>query len=231
MGESQHLPPPELPGTSVSFLWGTTFHQQPKNLGGHPGTLQQHGLSPCSYRRHFGGSELWHIPGLGEFQSSPGIPHRGGSWNTVCLHLQQTQLALCPCTAVQGLQSHPLPKDKHLGILPQGKAEESSYGQIRQLEVCQLLSTSPQVVYPVGLNGDNEPVTTTLPEPLRSGASVTTNEHPYMRIDIPHLPQRNQNGQLCQLIRLTPFQQPIHPKPLQSQESAWQQRSMTSLPR
>ena len=33
MGKSQHLPLPELPGTSVSFLWGTTFHQQPKNLG------------------------------------------------------------------------------------------------------------------------------------------------------------------------------------------------------
>ena len=32
--ESQHLPPTELPGTPVSFLWGTTFHQQPKNLGG-----------------------------------------------------------------------------------------------------------------------------------------------------------------------------------------------------
>ena len=33
MGKSQHLPPPELPGTPVSFLWGTTFHQQSKNLG------------------------------------------------------------------------------------------------------------------------------------------------------------------------------------------------------
>ena len=26
MGESQHLPPPELPGTPMSFLWGTTLH-------------------------------------------------------------------------------------------------------------------------------------------------------------------------------------------------------------
>ena len=32
-----------------------------------------------------------------------------------------------------------LPKDKHLGVLPQGKAE-SPFGQISQLEVCQLLS-------------------------------------------------------------------------------------------
>ena len=45
-----------------------------------------------------------------------------------------------------------------------------------------------KVVYPVGLNGTNEPVTTTLPEQLYSSASVITYEHPYMRIDIPPPP-------------------------------------------
>ena len=74
-------------------------------------------------------------------------------------------------------------------------------GQISQLEVCQLLPAGPQVVYPVGLNGDDEPVTTTLPELLHSSASITTNEHLYMRIDIPPPPLEE-------------------PKPLQSQESA-----------
>ena len=44
----------------------------------------------------------------------------------------------------------PLPSDKHLGILPQGKVEETSCGQISQLKVCQLLSTGPQVIYPIG---------------------------------------------------------------------------------
>ena len=58
----------------------------------------------------------------------------------------------------------PIPKDKHLGILPQGKAEETSCVQISQLYICQLLSTGPQVVYPSGLNGHDEPVITTLPE-------------------------------------------------------------------
>ena len=38
IGKFQHLPPPEPSGTPVSFLWGTTFHQQPKSMGGHPGT-------------------------------------------------------------------------------------------------------------------------------------------------------------------------------------------------
>ena len=84
----------------------------------------------------------------------------------------------------KGSSHTPLPKGKHLGILPQGKVEESPYGQISQLEVYQLLSARPRVIYPLGLNGNNKPVTTTLPELLHSGASITTNEHLYMRIDI-----------------------------------------------
>ena len=88
----------------------------------------------------------------------------------------------------KGSSHTPLPRDKHLGILPWGKVEDSPYGQISQLEVHQLLSTRAKVIYPVGLNGNEEPVMTTLPELLHSSASVTTNEHPYMRIDIPTPP-------------------------------------------
>ena len=42
----------------------------------------------------------------------------------------------------EGSNHTPLPKDKHLGILPWGKVE-SPYGQISQLKVCQLLSARP----------------------------------------------------------------------------------------
>ena len=42
----------------------------------------------------------------------------------------------------EGANHVPLPKDKHLGILPQVKVE-SPCGQISQLEVHQLLSTRP----------------------------------------------------------------------------------------
>ena len=38
LGKSQHLPLAELPGTPMSYLWGATFHQQPKNLGEHSET-------------------------------------------------------------------------------------------------------------------------------------------------------------------------------------------------
>ena len=85
----------------------------------------------------------------------------------------------------EGSNHTPLPKDKHLGILPQGKVEESPYGWISQLKVCQLLSAGPQVIYPVGLNRGDQSVTINLPELLHSSSSVTTDEHPYIRIDIP----------------------------------------------
>ena len=120
--------------------------------------------------------------------SSSGIHNGGGSRDTVHLHLQVTQLAIWSCTAIWGLQPYTLPKGKHLGILPQGKVEESPYGWISQLKVCQLLSTRPQVIYLVGLNGNDQPVTITLPDLLHSSASVFTTKHPHMRINIPVLP-------------------------------------------
>ena len=84
----------------------------------------------------------------------------------------------------RGSHHAPLPKDKHLGILPQEKVEETSCRQISQLDVHQLLSAGPQVVYPSGLNRHDEPVITTLPEPLRSGTSIIAIEHLYLEIDI-----------------------------------------------
>ena len=42
----------------------------------------------------------------------------------------------------EGANHAPLPKDKHLSVLPQGKVK-SLCGQISQLKVCQLLSAGP----------------------------------------------------------------------------------------
>ena len=105
------------------------------------------------------------------------------------------KLAACPSSGTdwpyalaqlyEGSCHPPFPKDKHLDILPQGKVERTSCGQVSQLDICQLLSAGPQVVYPSGLNGHDEPVITTLPEPLSSGISIITSEHPYLEIDIP----------------------------------------------
>ena len=66
----------------------------------------------------------------------------------------------------EGTCHAPLPKEGHLGILPQRGAEANPFGQISQLEVCQLLITGAQVTYPIGLKGCKEPVITSLLEPL-----------------------------------------------------------------
>ena len=104
-------------------------------------------------------------------------------------------LAACPFSGTdwtytltllcEGSCHAPFPKDKHLGILSQGKAEETSCGWFSQPNVCQLLSAGPQVVYPSGLNGQDEPIITTLPEPLSSDISIIASEHLYLEIDIP----------------------------------------------
>ena len=82
----------------------------------------------------------------------------------------------------------PLPKEGYLGILPQRGAEVIPCGQISQLEVCQLLITSSQVIYPIGLNGHDYPIITSLPELLASSISLTTGEPVYLEIDIPPAP-------------------------------------------
>ena len=111
------------------------------------------------------------------------------------------KLAACPSSGTdwpyalaqlyKGSCHAPLPKGKHLGILPQGKAGETSCGQISQLNIHQLLSAGPQVVYPSGLNGHDKPVITTLPELLSSSISIITSEHPYLEIDIPPREESN----------------------------------------
>ena len=50
----------------------------------------------------------------------------------------------------------PIPKEGHLGILPQGGAEMTACGRISQLEVHQLLMSGLQVTYPIELNGCEE---------------------------------------------------------------------------
>ena len=104
----------------------------------------------------------------------------------------------------EGSHHAPLPKDKHLGILPQGKVEETSCGWINQLEVCQPLSTGPQVIYPVGLNSHNEPIITTLPEPLSSSVSIITSDYLYLGVGIPSPPWRNQTTKHHILVRPPP---------------------------
>ena len=84
----------------------------------------------------------------------------------------------------KGTHHAPLPREGHLGVLPQRGVDATHCGQISQLEVHQLLVTGPQFVYPIGLNGHNEPIITSLPETLASGISLTAGKPVYLGIDI-----------------------------------------------
>ena len=133
--------------------------------------------------RHYGISIVWANP---------------GQVRAVSMEEAVEKLTACtssgtdwPYTLVQlheGTCHAPLPKDGHLGILPQAGVEEVPCGCISQLEVCQLLVTGPQVIYPIGLNGHDKPIITSLPEPLASSVSLTVGKSIYLDNDIPSPP-------------------------------------------
>ena len=79
----------------------------------------------------------------------------------------------------------PLPKEGHLGILPQRGADMTACRRISQLEVHQLLISGLQVAYPVGLNGCKDPIIISLPKSLANGISLTGPKPMYLEIDIP----------------------------------------------
>ena len=90
--------------------------------------------------------------------------------------------------------------------------EETSCGQVSQLEVCQLLSASPQVIYPVGLNGHNEPIITTLPELLSSSISIIASKHLYVGINIPSLPMEESDIKAPPIGEASPIAVPHPPE-------------------
>ena len=73
-----------------------------------------------------------------------------------------------------------LPKEGHLGILPEGGTDSTTCRRISQLEVCQLLISGLQVTYLVGLNGHEHPIITSLPESLANGIGPTGGRSIYL---------------------------------------------------
>ena len=93
--------------------------------------------------RHYGLSIIWADPSqvrAASFEEAVGkltaCTSSGTNWPYTLVWLHK------------GTCHTPFPKDGHLGILPQRGAEATPCGEISQLEVCQLLAASPQVIYP-----------------------------------------------------------------------------------
>ena len=100
------------------------------------------------------------------------LTSKGSDWLYVLIQLYE------------GANHIPLPKDKHICVQPQEKVESPS-GWISQLKIHWLLSARPSVVFPIELNGGDQSVTINLPESLHTGSSVTTDEYPYIEVNIP----------------------------------------------
>ena len=67
----------------------------------------------------------------------------------------------------------------------EGGTSSATCGQTSQLDTCQLLSLGSQVIYPVGLNGCEIPVITSLPKSLAKGMTMLGGKPIYLSVDIP----------------------------------------------
>ena len=78
----------------------------------------------------------------------------------------------------------PLPKEGQLSVQVVGGTSSTTCRRVSQLQVCQLLSSGSQIVYPVGLNGCEVPVITSPPEPMAKGVNLLSSEPIYLKVDI-----------------------------------------------
>ena len=78
----------------------------------------------------------------------------------------------------------PLPKEGHLCVLIEGGTNSTTCRQISQLEVCPLLHSHSQFVYPIGLNGCKAPMIVSLPESLARGANLLGGEPIFLKVSI-----------------------------------------------
>ena len=85
----------------------------------------------------------------------------------------------------------PLPKKGQLNVQVAGGTGNITCERVSQLQVCHLLSSGSQIVYPVGLNGCEVPLITSPPEQMAKGINLLSGEPVYLKVDIP---QSNREG-------------------------------------
>ena len=125
----------------------------------------------------------------------------------------------------------PLPTEGHLSVLMEGNTSNVPCGKIHQLEVCQLLGSGSQVVYPEGLNGSQVPVIMSLPESLFNGMTMLKGESTFLQMDLSQSATKEQESKALSLdsvLSPTPATSPTRALPLkQKAKSAWPWRSAT----
>ena len=90
-----------------------------------------------------------------------------------------------PLVWLNGYTCHvPLPREGHLSILVEGGTSIATSGRVSHLEVCQLLSSGSQVIYPVGLNGCEFSVIASPPKSLAKGTNLLGGKPIYLKVDM-----------------------------------------------
>ena len=223
VGGYQYLPSTALVPTSLSFPGRTVLLDQARGLG--EGQKLCHDITfllvlaeeEATGARIYGLSTVWvnpsqaRVPSMEEAVGKLTIcTFSGPNWPYALVQLHE------------GIHHVPLPKEGHLGILPQRGAEVTPCRQISQLEVCQLIITGPQVVYPIGLNRCNKPIITSLPEPLASGISLTTGKLVYLEIDILQSPAEDPDQKVLPLGKVSTI---VVTSPPKSTPQNWKERA------
>ena len=170
IGGHQHLPFTMMVSNSLPFPHRTVLPEVPQGLGERLKFYYNIALllvlaeKDATRDRKYGLSTIWVNPCQARVPSMEEVVGKlttwvfsGPNWPYMLVQLHK------------GTHHVPLPKEGHLGILPQRGVEATSCRQISQLEVCQLLISSPQVTYPIRLHGCEEPTITSLPESLANG--------------------------------------------------------------
>ena len=187
VGEYQHLPPPTaMVSYTLPYPSGIVLPNQPQGFGEKQRVCHDIvfllilAKEEATGDRKYGLLTIWVKPGQARAHSMEEAVGNliawvfsGPNWPYALVWLHEDT------------HHAPLPKQGHLGILPQRGAETTTCGRISQLEVCQLLASSPQVAYPIGLNGCKEPIITSSLESLAKGISLSGGESIYLEIDIP----------------------------------------------
>ena len=93
----------------------------------------------------------------------------------------------------------PLPTEGHLSVMMEENTSNVPYGKIHQLEVCQLLGSGSQVVYPEGLNGCHVLLIMTLPQSLSNGVTILEGESTFLQVDLSQSATKEQESKALSL--------------------------------
>ena len=125
----------------------------------------------------------------------------------------------------------PLPTKGHLSVMAEGSTSNVPYGEISQLEVCQLLSSGSWLVYPEGLNRCQVPVIMTLPESLSRGMTMLEGKSTFLQVDLSQSATKEQGPKALSLgggLSPTPAVSPTRAFPPKQKAKPW--RSVNSYP-